>query len=83
MITGVALTQVCRILHTGGFYPYHLQRVQYVLLEDHAPFVQRYECLEVCVDSLPDILFTDAAQFTCDVINSEQNIHSCVHENLH
>jgi hypothetical protein len=44
--TGVAQTQVWRILHCVGFYPYHLERVRYLLPEDQANCVQFCEWLQ-------------------------------------
>jgi hypothetical protein len=83
MKTGVAPTQVWRILHTGGFYLYHLQSVQHLLLEDHATYVQCCKWLQVHLHVLPDIIFMDEAQFTCDHITSTCYFYSWVHENSH
>jgi hypothetical protein len=83
MMTGVAPTQVWRILHTSAFYPYHLQRVQHFLAEDLAPPVQYCEWLQAHLDIFLDILFMGESHFTCGGINSTQNSHSWVHENPH
>jgi hypothetical protein len=78
---GVILTQTWSILHTGGFCVYHLQRLQHLLPEDHALRVWYYERLQAHLDVLPDVLFTDEAQFTRDCINSTQISHSTAHGN--
>lgn len=57
--TGVPPTQVRRILHSDGLYPYHLQRIQHLLPRDYAPQMEFCEWLQANLDLLPQILFTD------------------------
>jgi hypothetical protein len=80
MMTGVALAQVWRILHTDGFYPHHLQRIQHLLLEGHTPCVHCFEWLQAYLDVLTDIFFNEEAQFTLGIINSTRNSHSLAHK---
>jgi hypothetical protein len=82
MMTVVTLTQVWRIFHTDGYYPYHLQRVRNFLLDDHASRVQCFEWLQAHFSTFPDILFTYEAEFTCDSLNKVW-YYSWVHENPH
>lgn len=69
----VTLTQVWRILHIDGICLYRLERVQHLLLEDHAPHVQCCEWLQAHLNIVLDILFMDEAQYTCDGINNKWN----------
>jgi hypothetical protein len=79
--SGIAQTQVWRILHHDGLYPYHLQRVQHLLPGDHATRVRYCEWLQPRLHNLHDILFTDEAQFTRDVTTNTRNSHSWAYEN--
>jgi hypothetical protein len=81
--TGVAQTQVLRILHHDDFYPYHPQIVQYLLPGDHANRVRFYEWLQPRLHILRDILSKGEVQFTRDGITNTRNSHSWAHENPH
>jgi hypothetical protein len=50
-------TQIWRILHHDGFYPYHFQRVQHILLGDHISSVQFCGYLQPQPHTLHDIQF--------------------------
>jgi hypothetical protein len=82
-MTGVAQTQVWRILHHNGFYPCHIQRVQLLLLGDHANYVWFCELLQLWIHILCDILFMNETQFTPEGITNTRILHSWVHENPH
>jgi hypothetical protein len=71
MMTDAAPAEVWRILQIGGFCPYHLQRVQQFLPENHTPCV-----LQAHLAVLSDILFMDETQFTDSDINNMWNLHS-------
>jgi hypothetical protein len=71
--TGVAQTQVWRILHHDGFYPYYLQSVQYPLPRDHAKCVLFCEWLQPQLHILHDNLFRDEVQFTHNGITNTKN----------
>jgi hypothetical protein len=60
-MTGVAQTKVWRIVHRDGFYLYHLQIVQNLLLGDYASILLFCEQLELWPQILLDVLFTDQA----------------------
>lgn len=63
-LTGLTQKQVWRILHRDGFCLYQLQRIQQLLPGDHTSFLWICERLQPCLQILPDILFTDEAEFT-------------------
>jgi hypothetical protein len=70
VLVAVQHRQVWRILRHDDFYSYHLQRVQQLLLKDHANRVQFCEfCLTFC--SRISIIF------------ARGNLHSWTHENTH
>jgi len=84
---GVHRNTVWRILHEDRLYPYHLQRLQGLKLEDLprcVRFCQWY--LEQCVrhpQFLCKLLFTDEAMFTRDGICNFHNVHIWAHANPH
>lgn len=82
-MTGVRQTQVWRILHHDGLYPYHTQRVQHLLPDDSAHRVRYCQWLQNNLEVIPRILFTDEAQFTRDGINNTRNSHTWAHQNPH
>jgi len=84
---GVHRNTVWRILYEDQLYPYHLQCVQGLKLEDlphHVRFCQL--CLEQHVrhtQFLWKLLFTDEAMFTRDGICNFHNVHIWAHANPH
>ena len=84
---GVHLNTVWRILHKDRLYPYHLQRVQGLKLEDLPRCVRFCQwCLEQCVRHLQflwKLLFTDEAMFTQGGICNFHNVHIWTHANPH
>jgi hypothetical protein len=79
--TGVPPTQVWRLLHSDGLYPYHLQRVQRLSPWDCVPCVEFCEWLQANLNLLPHILFTDEATFNHDGVNNTRNSHAWAHQN--
>jgi hypothetical protein len=49
---------------------------------DHADHVQFHKWLQPWRHILPDILFTDEAQFTPDDVTNTRNLHFWAHETL-
>jgi hypothetical protein len=84
---GVHRSTVWRTLHECRLYPYHLQRVQGLKLEDLPRCVRFCQwCLEQCVRHLQflwKLLFTDEAMFTRDGICNFHNVHIWAHANPH
>jgi len=84
---GVHRNSVWRILHEDRLYPYHLQRVQGLKLEDLPRRVRFCQwCLEQCVrhpQFLWKLLCTDEAMFTRDGICNFHNVHIWAHANPH
>jgi hypothetical protein len=61
-VTGVAETQVWKILYRDDSYPYHLQLVHHLLSGDEGKRVRFCEWLQPRIRILRDILFTDEAE---------------------
>lgn len=84
---GVHRNTVWRILHEDRLYPYHMQSVQGLKLEDLPRRVRFCQwCLEQCVrhpQFLWKLLFTDKAMFTRDIICNFHNVHIWAHANPH
>jgi len=84
---GVHRNTVWRILHEDRLYPYHLQCVQGLKLEDLPCCVRFCQwCLEQCArhpQFLWKLLFTDEAMFTRDGICNFHNVHIWAHANPH
>jgi hypothetical protein len=81
-MTGVAQTQVWRILHSDGFYPYHRHR-KHLVMWDHADNVWFCEWLQPHLHILHDILFTDEAQFMWGSITSARSSLSWTQKKIH
>lgn len=81
--TGIPQTNVWRILHHNGLYPYHLQKVQHLLPGDLENRVRYCQWLQNNLEIIPHILFTDEAQFTRNGINNTRNSHIWADQNPH
>jgi len=64
-------------------YPYHVQRVQHLGPGDFAERLEFCKWLNGSCELHRYILFTDEAQFNCDIVNNTHNSHVWADENNH
>ena len=84
---GESRNSVHRVLEREGLHPYHLQRLQLLLLADY-PALERFErwCLVQCRQDVHFpfyVLMTDEAYFTREGMFNYHNIYLWVGENPH
>jgi hypothetical protein len=86
-VLNVSHSVVFRILKEQQLYPYHLQRVQSLLIRDFLPRVVFCQWLINMIGQAPqflrNILFTDEANFSRDCIRNFRNNHIWAEENPH
>lgn len=86
-VLNVSHSVVFRILKEQILYPYHLQRVQALMIRDFLPRVIFCQWLINMIGQAPqflgNILFTDEASFSRDCIRNFHNNHLWADENPH